>query len=195
MQDTITQLRNYCFNINNITDIDTLIDLFSQVNSVKLDNSKRNTLSDCVLFLIDQTTDQTNIEGEPKLKYVKDIVENYIYNNLNVSYYHYYLTIRESMRYERNDLNIILSNLLEEELSFLNEIQKLSFISFLKNVKLWVQDQVTIDALIEKISQIKVAPDQPEFAPSKIKQLEQENKSLQEELATINYVLMMQNML
>lgn len=194
----IKELREYCLNINTIDDISFIKDIFIDLNTNVLSYQQKCTVNESLLFMIEQLT--FNIDkkvsniNDIKLEIVKEIIEEHITNILESSYYHYYLCMREYLTLGRYDINTILENLYAEDISFINELQKVSFINYLGYIKPRLEEHDTIDLVIEKIKEIKVSSNYPEFAPSKIKQLEDESKTLQEELANLNYILMMQDM-
>lgn len=192
----IHDLKNYALNINALSDISFLINKFNDLNNTKLDYWQKISLNDSLMFIIEQTTNVKNEENDLKLDIVKDIIKNYIFNNFEPTFYHYYLSIREALAFETTDVESILTQMFDDNLALLNEFQKASFINFLELLKEHLENKELIDKNIEKIRNIEINKDSySEFAPSQIKVLTETSNDLQQELAAINYTLMIGGLL
>lgn len=195
----IHQLRTYALNITALTDISFLINLFDSLNKETLTYEEKILLNETLSFMIEEVTrDKAN---EDKIEIVKDIINNYIFNNLEINYYYYYLLLRETLLLDSELVDDALDNLIEEislrEFDFINEFQKISFINYLSIINETFKRD-SIKALIEKIKDIKLDDDQksyPKTSPSKIEKLEEQNNQIQEELASISYSLMIEGLM
>lgn len=193
MNQLIHEIKNQCLNINAISDMEYIKELFLEVNDYKLTKVEKSILNECLVYMIEQLT-SNNIEwNEYKITSLEEIIDQYISNNLNVLYYYYYLAIRIDTFFDRNNIDLVLQEILDNDMSFISDLQKISFISYIKKSSVKANEEL-LSKVIDKLQSANIL-EQHNNPVSKIKQLEEQNKILQEELANVNYILMMQDMI
>lgn len=199
LQDKIKLLRDYALNINAIDDISELKKMFSELNDYKLSDEMISKIDESLVFMIEQLSSNNRSifeVNDKKIEILRSIIQEDILNILDPVYYYYYLSIREHLCVGRHDIVSLLEKLYDEDISFMNELQKISFLVNIKSIENIVsENNELLDLVIEKIETANVGKPYPEFAPTKIKQLEERNKILEEEIANLNYIMMMNNMI
>ena len=199
LQDKIKLLRDYALNINAIDDISELKKMFSELNDYKLSDEMISKIDESLVFMIEQLSSNNRSifeVNDKKIEILRSIIQEDILNILDPVYYYYYLSIREHLCVGRHDIVSLLEKLYDEDISFMNELQKISFLVNIKSIEnIVLENNELLDLVIEKIETANVGKPYPEFAPTKIKQLEERNKILEEEIANLNYTMMMNNMI